>query len=263
MLNIKRALLSLIPTSLRGRMRTAYWKVRKRMSVERASMIDIAPFGDFRLAYRKDTADEEVILQFLGKNCYFSETNDYRPDEDHVIIDIGAHIGAFALHASSHVPRGKVYAIEACKETYNLLCINTALNNITNIEASHLALSDYKGTCQLSHGSANWGFTIVARKGRRGETVASDTLSGFLQSAGISRCHLLKMNCEGAEFPILLSSEPSTLQTCERIVVRYHTDLWRENTKEELFSHLQSSGFHTALKESSECRGTIIARLSR
>ena len=36
---------------------------------------------------------------------------EYVPKKDDVIIDVGAHIGTFALNAAIIVPRGKVYAI--------------------------------------------------------------------------------------------------------------------------------------------------------
>lgn len=258
MAGAKKSILALIPTPLRAKGRGAYIRVRRLLFPVPPAEIEISSFGGSELAYRKHTVDENVIRKSLSSDYYMSDITDYSPSSKDIVIDVGAHIGTFALQISSKVSEGKVYALEACKETFNLLRINAALNRSANVEPHHLALSDRKGTCRLSHSGQNWGFSIV-RSSKNGEEVQTQSLQGFMDQEGLSSCQLLKMNCEGAEFPILLSSNTDTLQMFDRMVIRYHLDLWKQNTKEQLAEHLRSSGFEVKVHESSEKRGTIIA----
>lgn len=73
------------------------------------------------------------------------------------MINIGAHIGAFLLAASVAVPDGKVFGIEAPKETFNLLRINIALNKATPIFVTQAAITNENGPCVL------WGHPITKR----------------------------------------------------------------------------------------------------
>jgi FkbM family methyltransferase len=225
-------------------------------------MLAIGSFGGFDIAYRRNTADESVIGHSFDKDIFFSGVPEYQPDEGHVIIDIGAHIGTFSLLSSSKVRRGKVYAIEACEDSFNYLRINVALNRCANISVHHLAMADKEGTCTLYYDASNWGHSIVKQLSRFSETVESSTLSAFFQSNRITECHFMKVNCEGSEFPIVLSTPSEVLRRIGIILILYHCDLWSNNTEADLISHLESCGFHCVVRNRSEKRGWIIAARS-
>jgi hypothetical protein len=93
--------------------------------------------------------------------------------------------------------------------------------------------------------------------------VATDTLAHFMAANGIAKCHFMKLNCEGAEFPILLSAGPETLGRIGHLVVLYHSDLWGLNTEEDLCAHLQACGFSTRIINKDGQRGWIIAAHQR
>jgi FkbM family methyltransferase len=173
---------------------------------------------------------------------------------------VGAYIGTFSILASSKVKRGKVYAVEASKEAFKLLRSNISLNEISNIEAFHLALSDSIGICRLYHDTkGNWGHSTVKNYHSQSEEVECSTLEAFLDQNGITKCDLIKLNCEGAEYPILLTSSVDVLRRFNVILVLYHNDLWTNNSESELITHLESCGFAITLRNQSEKRGWIIA----
>jgi FkbM family methyltransferase len=200
-----------------------------------------------------------VLEESFDKNVLFARVPEYHPSPDDIIVDIGAHIGTFALLASSMVPQGRVYAVEACEETFNFLTVNVVLNRAANIQISHLAIMDKKGIVTLYHDSGAWGHSAVKRLSRHSETVQACSLRDFLEGSGIERCDFLKLNCEGAEFPIILSTPPDVLQFCRRMLVLYHLDLWRANTLEDLTSHLTASGFQCEQHSESMYRGWVVA----
>ena len=219
----------------------------------------IGSFGGFDVAYRQGTADESVLKESFDHDLFFAGVPEYLPNERDVILDVGAHIGTFALLAASKVPRGAVHGIEACEETFNLLRINAALNRMTNLSTHHLALSDRPGTCTLYHGPGNWGHSVVRRRSDRSETVECHTLQQFFEDTGITRCDFIKFNCEGSEFPILLSSPADLLRRVRMMLVLYHCDLWTSNSEDDLLSHLRASGFDCSIRNRTHRRGWIVA----
>jgi FkbM family methyltransferase len=262
MAHFKDRIVRLLPRRARAIVRPLYYRSRELLpgrNVDRSSNLAIGSFGGFEVAYRKNTADEAVVWETFETNIFFGGVPEYEPADGHVIIDVGAHIGTFSLQASSRVGSGRVYAIEASGDTFNLLRINVALNQRTNISAHHLALGDKDGTGTLHHGSTNWGHSTVMKLSGSSETVRSSTLSTFLQSNRIAHCHFMKLNCEGAEFPVLLSTPPEVLRRIETLLVLYHSHLWPKNTEADLVSYLESCGYRCSIRNRQEEEGWIIA----
>ena len=137
-------------------------------------------FSGFVVAHRQGTVDEDVISVSFENDNILSELPEYKPAPDHVILDVGAHIGTFSLLAASKVPQGMVYAVEPSKETYDYLRINVHLNKFNNIRTSCLALSNTKGSVFLHHDDGSWGHSIMSPLSKRGEEVLCDTLAGYM-----------------------------------------------------------------------------------
>ncbi len=254
----------MISKTVKSLIKPAYRSLRKVVSTDRPSGWTIGTFSGCEVAYRKGTSDEDVIAESLDRDIYFSGVPEYQPKEDDTIIDVGAHIGAFVLRASRKVPRGRVFAIEPCGESVNLLKINIALNRLDNVSIHHAALAESDGVCTLNYSQCNWGHSTVARRLRlfgsnRSETVPAMSLSGFLSQNSIAGCAFMKMNCEGAEFPILLATPAEVLARFGCMLILYHSDIWTRNSVSDLVSHLERSGFDCSFRNKVGKRGWIIA----
>lgn len=216
----------------------------------------------FTVEYRPGTSDEEVIRDTLTRNVFFKGFPEYKPKDHHVVLDIGAHIGAYTIQLSSLLKSGKVYAFEPCLDTFTLLENNVRLNNFSNAEVHKVALTDYIGTTKLfydiQHG--NWGHSIVKSFSDSGEIVETDTLSNFFTKHGIESCDFIKFNCEGAEFKIILSTPVEVLKKVNNMLVLYHMDLTDEFTVDQLIDHLKKAGFYTEIRhiEDEGKRGWLI-----
>lgn len=256
----------ILPDKLKAVIRACYQATRgilSKATPDEPSKLALDSFGGFEIAYRKNTADEAVIKHSFDDDIYFSRVPEYEPAEGHVIVDVGAHIGTFSLLSSSKVGHGKVYAIEASKDTFNFLRINVALNRCDNISVHHLALAEKDGRSTLFHDFSNWGHSTVKELFRSSETVTACTLSTFFEINRIDECHFMKLNCEGCEFPVLLNTPKSVLRRIGAILALYHCDLWTNNTEDELISHFESSGFNCVIRNRSNERGWIVATKSR
>ncbi|KPK97164.1 MAG: hypothetical protein AMJ95_10480 [Omnitrophica WOR_2 bacterium SM23_72] len=222
----------------------------------------VATVGKFKICYREDSADEGVLKLYSFENdVYFKKVPEYHPKAGHTIIDVGAHIGTFSILAASKVTQGKVFAIEACQDTFNYLKKNTELNGFKNIIPEHLALCDKSGTIRLYHDltEGSWGDTIVKKVSDSFEDCPCDTLEGFLKSRNIACCHFLKINCEGAEFGIILSASKQTLRKIKVFHISYHSDLADGCSENELMKYLKEAGFYVRKIHTGEKRGWLIA----
>ena len=183
----------IIPAPVKKMLKPVYRLTNRENDLPSSLAIDT--FDRFEIAYRAHTADEKVIKHSFKNDIFFPEIPEYRPKNNHTIIDVGAHIGTFSVLAADKLKKGKVFAIEASKESFNYLKINCALNNLHNLHVFHLALSDKKGNCTLYHSAGNWGHSAVKKLSSSREVVKADSLSSFLKTNKITKCDLIKFNC--------------------------------------------------------------------
>lgn len=59
------------------------------------------------------------------------------------ILDVGGHIGWYALHAAAQFPDSKVHAVEPMPESYAQLQRNAALNDLDNVTLHAMALGEH------------------------------------------------------------------------------------------------------------------------
>jgi len=124
-----------------------------------------------------------------------------------VFVDIGANEGYFSILSSKIVgPAGRVLAVEPQSRLQPVLKKNFAENQ-SKVELVPMALWDSVGQAALNLASdINTGSTSsLTSKGRfkKQELVRTTTLDALLAHHGISKIRLLKIDAEGAEFPIL------------------------------------------------------------
>lgn len=129
-----------------------------------------------------------------------------------VILDIGANIGLFSIIGSEIVgDTGKIYAFEPSPKTFAALNENLTLNNCNNVVSSTLALSNSNGRADLifpEEGRVNHEqgdlFTHLSysEEGMGNDlsgNVQTCTIDSFMETHGVSRIDLIKIDIEGAE----------------------------------------------------------------
>jgi FkbM family methyltransferase len=148
--------------------------------------------------------EDDIIERFLPKN-------------GDIVVDIGAHIGLYTIISSKRVGfNGKVVAIEAHPENFEILSRNIQVNKLTNVIALNYAAYSGKEKLKLYLPSGESGFTkyntIMPKFAKRDEKfveVNANTLDKLLQSNGIRVngmgvvVNWIKIDVEGAEFEVL------------------------------------------------------------
>ena len=193
--------------------------------------------------YRSDTCNEILFKEEYQRSRFFA--SEYRPRKDHIIMDIGAHIGVFSLLAAVKVKKGRVYSIEADEQNYHYLKINVELNRLSNINTYLLALSDYRGTGKLYFARESWAHTLCNPISENWKVVKTDTLANFITDNNINHVDYMKINVEGAEYSILLSTPNSIMKRIKHMLIEFHpSDRFNEYN---LTRYLKLCGFTTKI----------------
>jgi FkbM family methyltransferase len=179
-----------------------------------------APF-----TFRPGTLDEQIYCAVVDWNEY--ELPDaFRPDD--VVLDVGAHIGSFCLAALSR-GANRVYAFEAEPANYEIARKHLRpFGERAVLTYGAVWRSDGRGPKSLGYHypdptqSANsGGGNVVWSEGETQiPTIPFDTVLYAATNEGERRVRFLKIDCEGSEFPILLTS--NRLGLIDEIAGEFH-----------------------------------------
>ena len=163
--------------------------------------------------YSRNNNDDFHIMTFHENDII---EHMFTPKEGDIVIDVGAHIGPYTLVASKSVGlKGKVVAIEAAPDNFDILNRNIQLNKMTNvITLNYAAYSKEnkiklylltKGEEESSHTIFNTVVTERAHNEKKFVEVQANTLDYLLQLSGIKheQVNWIKIDVEGAEFDVL------------------------------------------------------------
>ena len=197
--------------------------------------------------------DVWIIKETCVDREYVAGKVEIRPN--HQIIDIGAGLGDFTIYAAAKANKGVVHAYEPLQSSIDLLKQNMRLNTIENVTIFEEAVASQKGELTIDSGdvpAVSTRFTSAESTSSGGiskqaNTVAAIALETVINRLPDQRCDLLKIDCEGGEFDIILNSSPEVLKQIDRITLEYHNG-YTEHTHTDLLVHLQRAGFNTRLE---------------
>lgn len=174
-----------------------------------------------KIKLRVNSTDLQAFLNVWIIQEYQGEQG-FEINNDDVIIDIGGHIGLFALYCSQFCKNGKIFSFEPIKENYDLLIDNIEQNNIINVKPFNVAVSDKVGRVPIYLSDDDHAAHSFYKVGKKSIEIETTTLENIIQSEDIKKCNLLKLDCEGAEYEIIDSLTNSTIRKIERISLEYH-----------------------------------------
>ena len=151
----------------------------------------------------------------------------FTPKEGDTVIDIGAHIGRYTITSSKQVGNtGKVVAIEADPDNFQLLKRNIALNNLTNVLPLNYAVFSTRTRMKLYEQSASAKYNSLmltrAAKTRNYVEVNADTLDSILKQNEVNRVDWIKIDVEGAEFEVLKGSTKTLSSENVSLLIEIH-----------------------------------------
>ena len=163
-------------------------------------------------------------------------------NDSDIVIDIGAHIGLFALFASQFCKQGKIYCFEPIKENYELLVENINSNKIKNIIPFNFAVSKESDSVKIFLNDDYSGHSMFLETNNF-VIVKSKSLLDIFSENNIQECNFLKLDCEGAEYDIINSLPSDFLNKIKKSVIEYHLADTDPQLLEQLIKKLRKCSF--------------------
>jgi len=193
-------------------------------------------------------ADDSVFHEIFTERDYQHIESEIK-NAKNVIIDIGAHIGLFALYLNALNPNVKIVSFEPEERNYNLLKRNIKENRATNITVKNLAVSSEEGQKILyisadshNHSLKKESINIISEK--KTISISAENLFGKFE-----KIDLVKMDCEGAEFEILASMSRESFARINCFAIEYHEYVYGDNSN-DLRNILERNGFKVQKNQS-------------
>jgi len=207
-----------------------------------AVVIDAEGEGGPRFWVRVNTSDLLIVWEIWKAKAYDDIRIPIR--EMDVVVEFGAHIGAFAVRAARLAHHGQVFAYEASSNNYAQLAQNRQLNGLDNLFIENSAVSDRRGAMPYYRPADNGSLgSLVHESSSFMETVQAITFADIIAEHGIERIDFLKVDVEGAEYDILLNCADETLAIVQRVVMEYHEFKGDKRNHQDLVDLLNSQGF--------------------
>jgi FkbM family methyltransferase len=138
-----------------------------------------------------------------------------RDESGLVIFDVGANVGRYATKIKSLSPKTDVYAFEPGPQAFkHLECAALdygyyALNVACGDKLGEMELYDYLGSDSGSEHASLYREVLdkIHHHEAQAVTVKVITLDQFIESAGLTNIHLLKVDTEGHELKVLMGAQ--------------------------------------------------------
>src|SRR5919106_1368830 len=186
---------------------TFLYRVFKILRLDNSMLLKISvPKYDYKFYCRINRED----LVFMT-NHEDDIIEHFTPKQGDIVVDVGAHMGRYTIIASKRVgANGKVVAIEAHPNNFEMLNRNIELNQLTNVIPLNYAAYSKDKKIKLYLPEVESGYTIYntimsnrARTEDKFVEVNANTLDYILQLKGIMDVNWIKIDVEGAEFEVL------------------------------------------------------------
>ena len=187
-------------------------------------------------------------FNFVGE-IFIINTYNILPPMPTCLIDIGMNIGFTSLFLARHDDIVEVHGYEPFKSTFDRAVANISLNPKLSrkIHAHNFGLSDRNERVKTVIDTQSSGSFSVFPAGKGAEVEievrdAATTLAPiFAQARSQGRLIVLKVDCEGSEFPVFKSLEKrNLLQSVDGFMVEWHAF---KGTAEQLTAPLLRAGF--------------------
>lgn len=200
---------------------------------------------------RPHSFDKYAIWENWQLGQYFNPDKPISPDS--IIVDIGAHIGSFAILAAKKAHRGRVLAFEPHPENFRLLQKNIRVNRCSNIQAFPYAVTgngSSKSANLFIYPTHSGSHSLVHKISSSSITIPTITLPQILTRYRLPQIDLLKIDAEGSEFDILLNAPTKILSKIHSISLEFHDHITPFNHS-TLISFLTNHHFEVSVSYSS------------
>ena len=178
----------------------------------------------FKLTFKVDGVDY-APLSFDNLGLILPESESWmwrflKPRKGNVVLDVGAHVGKYALRLSREVgEEGLVIALEPHPETFKALARGAALSPFKNIVPLDVAAWNEERRLPLFVGGMAGTHSLKRDFGLGRVEVQAKPLDKILKELGVNRVDWVKIDVEGAELEALEGMGNALKQYHPKIVI--------------------------------------------
>jgi FkbM family methyltransferase len=191
----------------------------------------------------------QTFKEIFMDECYLAGLErDIAPGA--TVVDIGANAGYFSLFAAAKFPHSRIFSYEPVPVNFVQLQRNRDRNNSMQMKCYQQAVAGKNGEISLSFDTTD-SFTTSATMIKQANAeenslrVPCVSLSALMDGNDITKCDLLKMDCEGAEYDILYNCPAEYLQRIDQIAMEVHRGEKGNQNIDALEAFFHKHGFST------------------
>ncbi len=176
--------------------------------------------------------------------------------ENPVIIDVGGNMGYFALYSFFRKPKAKIFSFEPVPRNFSFLTKHKEAHPHLDWELYNTAVSSREGLFDFYYNDeySPEGVDVSASLFPPERIFTVDTshkkisvpvinFGKWFEEKGISRCDLLKLDCEGAEYDIVYSLPDKYFPSIRYIVADVHKMSKENENIDALAAFLEKKGY--------------------
>lgn len=183
------------------------------------NIYDVRRVDGFRFGVRLSKPEDYMVIYMSHERAF----SDVKPRTGDVALDVGAHIGSYALRYSRLVGKqGRVISFEPDPRNRRILRWNLELNEARNVQVRSEALGDFTGSGRLKISSfpGQHSFVHASNNIHQVGEVTSSVVR--LDDVGLDRVDFVKIDVEGYEMNVLRGGERTILSQRPRMQVEIH-----------------------------------------
>ncbi len=195
----------------------------------------------------------DFMSLYIYNEIFVEKSYDY-PDlgiVDPLIIDIGANTGLFTLRMKQLYPEATLLCYEPFPSNFDQLSQNIKQSGLKNVNLINKGAGGKSRSEKLFINKQNiGGHSLFELEARSDEFITIDiqSIGELISNLRQKRIHLIKMDCEGAEYEIIKALDVDLVSDVEVILFESTESVYDLS---ELLDHLRAIGFSIEFKENS------------
>jgi FkbM family methyltransferase len=208
--------------------------------------------NSLKLDYELNREGMDILNEVFVQRLYSDYFPFYRCNS---ILDVGGHFGYFALFAANNsAPNSRIVTVEPSSRNLAVLRANITAAGLSQITPVHGAIADQSGTLDLhvskAHNCSLYAEhtqSIAPGSATSTERVTVHTLADVMAQHGLDSVDVMKLDCEGAEYPIIANTPRDVLARIGVIMMEFHDAKDPQRTGLTIKNQLESKGFRVVL----------------
>lgn len=186
--------------------------------------------------YMKGFTYDVAIMECIVKSGWWETDNlalmKQFINADDVCIDVGANIGSLTIPMATLAKQ--VYAFEAGPEIYGMLKSNLIANDIQNVEALNVAVSNKKDTVYFHHNTGNVGGSYVTATKDEHVTASVDAIRfDTWAKQALQRLDFVKCDIEGFEVKFLKGAKQTFKKYKPKLLIEFNPVAFNNNSTDD------------------------------